>query len=428
MDRYASQEGMGLNKLLQCLFVVIIVFVYAMYELNLVGGPKPFLHFRKVDSAKEDGIENNVRNWSVLGYWTDMSGDIVGDITAIKSKDIKHLFTDKYTMQSQRRPLVLHDLTTRQGDMKYIMLWKPEKDVKPPLDFQNCEYSACAMTGFLRQADVLWLDVNSLKFEALPPRLSNQIWLFGSRDPPDLPMFDYLDRPDLNNQVNWTWYLLRDSTWQARYGHLQERPLPKKQYNKIFHNKTHDVAWFVSQCERPSRRMEYVKRMKTQVDVHIYGLCGNFTCGKSGYHMGNKREECLNMLSRSYKFYLAFENSFCKDYVTEKFFNLFNEVETIPVVRGGFEYHKYFPEGIYIDAANFSSPESLGQYLRELARDEQRYTAMLKRKNRFIQGDKPIRISCEVCKAAHLQQPRHVYENLYRWLRAPGNCWRPTDL
>ncbi|RUS90537.1 hypothetical protein EGW08_001714 [Elysia chlorotica] len=184
-------------------------------------------------------------------------------------------------------------------------------------------------------------------------------WLFGSRDPPDLPMFDHLDRQDLINQVNWTWYLLGSSTWQARYGHLQERPLPRKEYSE---------------------------------------------------------------------FYLAFENSFCKDYVTEKFFNLFNEVDTIPVVRGGFEYHKFFPAGIYIDAADFPSPESLGAYLRELATDEQRYVRLLKRKNRFTRAEQPVRIACELCKAAHLGEPRQVYGDLYRWLRAPGNCWRPTDL
>ena len=32
---------------------------------------------------------------------------------------------------------------------------------------------------------------------------------------------------------------------------------------------------------------------------------------------GNK---CFNMLNTDYKFYLAFENSNCRDYITEKFF------------------------------------------------------------------------------------------------------------
>ncbi|KAK3742642.1 hypothetical protein RRG08_025588 [Elysia crispata] len=407
---------MGLNRVVYCLLVIITVLCYAPYVLHLMRVRKPQPHTTGVEQTSElmKISDSDPRNWSTLGK-TNIKG-------------IESLFIKKEVLHNQKVSFHSMAITHLQSGEKNIMFWNPGKAARSPLDFRDCEYSACAMTTTLRKADVLWLDVNSLKSEALPPRPPNQIWLFGSRDPPDLPMFEHLDRQDLNNQVNWTWYLLRGSTWQARYGHLQERPLPRKQYNEIFHRKSHDVAWFVSQCDRPSRRMEYVKRMRTQVGVHIYGLCGNFTCGSSGYHMGNKREECLNLLSRNYKFYLAFENSFCKDYVTEKFFNLFNDVDTIPVVRGGFQYHKFFPAGIYIDAADFPSPESLGAYLRELARDEQRYVRLLKRKNRFTRAEKPVRIACELCKAAHLREPRQVYTNLYRWLRAPGNCWRPRDL
>lgn len=54
-----------------------------------------------------------------------------------------------------------------------------------------------------------------------------------------------------------------------------------------------------------------------------------------------------------FRFYLAFENSFCKDYVSEKFFKLFGNVDVIPVVRGGFDYKRYLPSGIYVDASDF---------------------------------------------------------------------------
>lgn len=61
------------------------------------------------------------------------------------------------------------------------------------------------------------------------------------------------------------------------------------------------------------------------------------------------------MRERDYKFYLAFENSICPDYVTEKLFNtlLFT---TVPIVYGGADYEAIgAPLNSYIDVRNFTS-------------------------------------------------------------------------
>jgi glycoprotein 3-alpha-L-fucosyltransferase len=74
------------------------------------------------------------------------------------------------------------------------------------------------------------------------------------------------------------------------------------------------VGWFVSNCGEKNARQKYAKELQKYIPVDIYGMCGTKMCPRS------TETECFEMLNRDYKFYLAFENSNCKDYITEKFF------------------------------------------------------------------------------------------------------------
>ena len=45
--------------------------------------------------------------------------------------------------------------------------------------------------------------------------------------------------------------------------------------------------------------------------------------------------ECHKRAAVKYKFFLAFEDAVCKDYVTEKLFSMFNGgIDMIPIVLG----------------------------------------------------------------------------------------------
>ena len=72
------------------------------------------------------------------------------------------------------------------------------------------------------------------------------------------------------------------------------------------------MAWFVSNCGEKNNRRKYAKELQKYIPVEIYGKCGTKKCPRS------KKTECFEMLDRDYKFYLAFENSNCKDYIIEK--------------------------------------------------------------------------------------------------------------
>ena len=85
---------------------------------------------------------------------------------------------------------------------------------------------------------------------------------------------------------------------------------PKRNYAS---GKTKKVAWFVSHCSTPNNRMQYALELSKYIEVDIYGPCAKLKCPR-------RSKTCFEKLDTDYKFYLAFENSNCKDYITEKLF------------------------------------------------------------------------------------------------------------
>ncbi len=65
--------------------------------------------------------------------------------------------------------------------------------------------------------------------------------------------------------------------------------------------------------------------MKNYMGVDIFGKCGKLKCGREN------ETACYERMEREYRFYLSFENSVCDDYVTEKFWNILEKVNVIPV-------------------------------------------------------------------------------------------------
>ena len=65
----------------------------------------------------------------------------------------------------------------------------------------------------------------------------------------------------------------------------------------------------------------------------------------------------LKKLQNQYKFYLAFENSNCYGYVTEKFFKTLGK-GLVPIVMGGSKnYEKIAPPNSYINVDDYKSPQ-----------------------------------------------------------------------
>jgi len=186
-------------------------------------------------------------------------------------------------------------------------------------------------------------------------------------------------------------------------------------------SKTKLIAWFVSRCQTSSiQREEYVVKLKQYVQVDIYGTCGNLSCNQKG------SSNCYEMLRSDCKFYLALENSYCPDYVTEKFFRPLL-YETVPIVMGGADYDLFAPPNSFIHVNNFRSPKELAEYLILLDKSDDLYDQYFSWRNDFNIDLNPMDGWCDLCKLAHDPQPKtKIYHDINKWWIDEQKCQNKT--
>ncbi|VDP60232.1 unnamed protein product [Heligmosomoides polygyrus] len=129
--------------------------------------------------------------------------------------------------------------------------------------------------------------------------------------------------------------------------------------------KSKGAAWFVSHCGTNSHREAYVDELKNYFPVDIYGRCGSLKCDRGG--------ACEKMLDVDYHFYIAFENSICKDYITEKLWNQGYLRDVVPLVLKRSIVEPFVPPNSFIAADDFSDPKDLAAHLHYLMNNKTAY-------------------------------------------------------
>ncbi|XP_066603353.1 glycoprotein 3-alpha-L-fucosyltransferase A isoform X2 [Prorops nasuta] len=253
-------------------------------------------------------------------------------------------------------------------------------------------------------------------------RTANQVWMLYFLECP------YHTQSVKNALVNWTATYRRDSDIVAPYERWQYYDPSVTQIQQTFNyaaNKTKKVAWFVSNCHPRNQRMHYAKELSKYIQVDIYGACGTLRCPRS------QAQACFEMLDADYKFYLAFENSNCKDYITEKFFVNGLGHNVLPIVMGARprDYARSAPYRSYIHVDEFESPKELAVYLHRLDKDDQLYNSYFRWKGtgEFIN----TYFWCRVCAMLHDEHPPKHYTDINEWWRGDGICtmssWREIE-
>ncbi|ELU01962.1 hypothetical protein CAPTEDRAFT_143979 [Capitella teleta] len=270
---------------------------------------------------------------------------------------------------------------------------------------QNCEYTTDRTR--LLEADAVLFRARLLSKKDLPrKRLPHQKYIVFENEPPHKTWL-YVNLTDYNSYFNLTATIAWDSdipvNSHRRYIPDWDKFAALSRVN-FTAKKRHDVpvAWFVSTCPTQSKREVYVKEMQRYIRVDVYGDCGTKKC-VSKEVSGFSTDTCVwNLLdgSGSYKFYLAFENSLCEDYVTEKLWKVMKP-NVVPIVMGAVDYGAILPTGSYIDVRDFHSPRHLAWYLNYLNRNPEAYNNYLRHKGSLKLSRKFMPRECIFCKRLH---------------------------
>jgi len=182
----------------------------------------------------------------------------------------------------------------------------------------ECPIQECSVTfnkTVSHLADVLLISemsyFNWLQFLPKPP---HQLWIAQHWESPlkDGGINTWL----VGRYVNWTNSYRRDSMVAVTYGKYARTRNADSSQQAVDYSigKTKQVAWLVSNCNAKNNRLEYAHELVKYIDVDIFGACGSLTCNRTG------PDSCYNLVMK-YRFFLAFENANCKDYITEKLYH-----------------------------------------------------------------------------------------------------------
>uniref|UniRef100_W5LRW8 Fucosyltransferase n=1 Tax=Astyanax mexicanus TaxID=7994 RepID=W5LRW8_ASTMX len=175
-------------------------------------------------------------------------------------------------------------------------------------------------------------------------------------------------------------------------------------------NKTHLACWVVSNFKKRHKRTAVYQRLKNTIPVQVYGNAVKRPLDKNAL---------LPTISRCY-FYLAFENTESPHYVTEKLWRNSFQAGAVPVVMGPprTHYEMVAPHHSFIHVDDFESPEALGRFLTDLAKDEKRYQSYFAwHRNSTVKlfSDWRERL-CNICPVYNTL-PYKIYHNLTAWAR-----------
>ncbi|XP_025113815.1 alpha-(1,3)-fucosyltransferase C-like [Pomacea canaliculata] len=315
-----------------------------------------------------------------------------------------------------------------------------------PVRLRVCPEMPCRVTSnplFQEQSSALLWSVEHMSETEPPPRsYPDQVFVFHNLEPPRAGwVCSSTYRLDSwRSAFNWTMNYRFDADILSLHGLVVKRRRPvKRNYTDILARKTKFAAWAVSSVIDQSRRKQFAAMLQKYIPIDIFGESSAHRCPR------NQDDACFQTFSRDYKFYLGFENSLCKDYISEKFFRYLN-LDTVLVARGSNDYKFHAPQNIFINTADFPTVKDLADHLLYLDKHPEEYIKILEAKDEYevLFEDYPLRRDdgrvffmhyqyeatafCEMCRRLwNLDSYRQTIPDAGKWFDKEL-CYEATDL
>lgn len=286
----------------------------------------------------------------------------------------------------------------------------------------------------LHRADAVVFHLHFTKSPSeLPTRSrADQRWIFLTDESPfHTFLYSHQRLSNYDGLFNWSMSYRIDSDVPVPYGRTTRASgnFPIGHWNAIIKaSKTKLAAVMGSNCGGRNGRWSYVKRLKSLLrgDLDVFGRCldGNRTVCP-----GHFDRDCAAL--GAYKFYLSFENSNCREYLTEKvFWNAYHNF-AVPIIMGASrqDCRRLLPPRSFLHVDDFADANALADYLRYLDRNNQHYLEYHGWRDRYRVINEHgyfgsvSKHYCRVCEALHYNPavPK-VYTRLEHFWSKEKDC------
>ncbi|XP_041855971.1 alpha-(1,3)-fucosyltransferase 7 [Melanotaenia boesemani] len=297
-----------------------------------------------------------------------------------------------------------------------ILLWHWPFGRSYSLDGDKClemyNISSCFLTdntSTFSTADVVVFHHQELSrgVVVLPVHLHrpvSQRWVWMSLEPP----VNNANLQQLNGLFNWTMSYRRDADISVPYGktilgagdQLYQTPS----------NRSCLVSWVVSKYLPTQARSVVYQSLRKYIPIQVFGRWNNKPLPEK--RLLSTISNCL--------FYLSFENSEAKDYISEKLWRNAFQARVIPVVLGPSRdtYKALTPPHSFIHVSDFRRTADLAAYLKHVASDRRVY-------EEYFQWHRTHRVKtytdwrerlCHICVNYSSLPTRKVYQDLEGWV------------